>query len=147
MWALEEGTPRDTHDETLRPDGCVLRRAWYRRSIGAAGAHDDGRHRDNLRMFFAVQNSAVIGGVACQRFAGLYPDPLMPEVRRYGYPWGVFVVPEARRAGVGEALTSRCIEALREDGCTHALLHAAPMGASVYERIGFQPNFEMRLTL
>jgi ribosomal protein S18 acetylase RimI-like enzyme len=136
----------------------MFRQMWL--DIGMAETHivkdaearvvrfiEEGQRRHSLRMFFAVQNGADIGGAACQRFAGLYPDLLMPEVRRYGYLWGVYVVSEARRAGVGEALTSRCVEALREDGCTHALLHAAPMGAGVYERLGFQPNVEMRLTL
>ncbi len=88
-----------------------------------------------------------VGCAASQLFGGLYPDLLSPDLRRYGYIWGVYVAPEARRKGLGAELTQVCVDALREAGCTHAVLHAAPMGKGVYTRMGFAANNEMRLDL
>jgi hypothetical protein len=39
------------------------------------------------------------------------------------------------------------VKALRAQGCTHALLHAAPPGRGIYERLGFQGTNELRLVL
>ena len=108
---------------------------------------ETGQQLHHLRMFFAVKDQEEVGAAVCQHFTGLYPEVLAPEVRRYGYIWGVYVAPEARKVGVGAKLTSRCLDALRGSGCTHALLHAAPMGAGIYERLGFQGTNEMRLSL
>ncbi len=108
---------------------------------------DEGIRLHRLRMFFAVRGDVFIGGAACQRFAGLYPNVLTAKARRYGYLWGIYVSPSARQRGVGAALTKQCIEALRDDDCTHAFLHAAPMGIGIYERLGFESTNEMCLLL
>ena len=47
----------------------------------------------------------------------------------------------------GDLYAGALVEALRARGCTHAVLNASPSGRSVYERLGFQPSNEMRLTL
>jgi ribosomal protein S18 acetylase RimI-like enzyme len=106
-----------------------------------------GIERDGLQFFLAEHEGEMVGAAACQWFAGLYPAILIPEVRRYGYVWGIYVAPAQRRRGLGRRLTERCIAALQAIGCTHVLLHAAPPGRGVYERLGFQPTNEMRLTL
>lgn len=87
----------------------------------------------------------IVGSVCVQRFAGLYPDLLKPSVRRYGYLWGVWVDAAHRSSGLGRALTERGVEALREGGSTHVLLHAAPMGLALYQSLGFTPTNELRL--
>ena len=104
-----------------------------------------GRASDALRFFIAERAGRCVGAAACQLFAGLYPAILLRQVRCYGYIWGVYVARDARRQGLGRALTEACVQALRAQGCTHALLHAAPPGRGIYERLGFQGTNEMRL--
>lgn len=105
------------------------------------------RRKFAFRSFIAEVDGRPIGSAACQEFAGLYPNVLTAGQRRYGYIWGVYVDAVHRRGGVGERLTTACIESLRDDGFSHALLHAAPMGRAIYERLGFAPSNEMRLEL
>ncbi len=108
----------------------------------------DAARRDlGYRAFVAETGGRVIGSAACQLFAGPYPDILAPAQRRYGYIWGVYVDPAERRSGTGRRLTEAAIAYLTAIGCTHALLHAAPSGRSVYAGLGFQSTNEMRLSL
>jgi ribosomal protein S18 acetylase RimI-like enzyme len=107
----------------------------------------DGLARNQLRFFVAERKQRVVGTACCQLFEGLYPAILVPELRRYGYVWGVHVAAGERRSGLGRRLTEACVEALRTLGCTHVLLHAAPPGRGIYERLGFVPTNEMRLVL
>jgi ribosomal protein S18 acetylase RimI-like enzyme len=101
------------------------------------------------RAFLAeTDDSEIVGSAGCQLFAGLYPDILAVEQRRYGYIWGVFVEPSHRGRGIAKWLTRATIEYLTAIGCTHALLHASPSGRPVYDGLGFQVTTnEMRLTL
>jgi ribosomal protein S18 acetylase RimI-like enzyme len=107
----------------------------------------DGRANGALRFFIAERAGRCVGAACCQLFAGLYPAILRQDVRCYGYIWGVYVAPEERRQGLGQLLTETCVQALRARGCTHALLHAAPPGRGIYERLGFQGTNELRLVL
>ena len=108
---------------------------------------EDGRERLDLAAFVAVFDDEPVGCAVAQRFAGLYPLVLERSLRDYGYIWGVYVRPEHRRRGIARALTERCADALRELGCTHALLHAAPPGEHLYDSLGFAPTNERRLVL
>jgi ribosomal protein S18 acetylase RimI-like enzyme len=95
----------------------------------------------------AEQGGERVGCAAAQCFAGLYPLVLQRSVRKYGYVWGVWVAAEQRRTGLGRRLTEHCTESLRAKGCTRVLLHASPMGRSVYEALGFTPTNELGLSL
>lgn len=129
-------------DVGVRPSG--IQPDWLERVTRFV---EHGRRELELRFFFAEAGGEVVGSVCAQRFAGLYPDLLTPSVRRYGYLWGVWVASSHRRHGLGHTLTERGIASLHDDGCTHVLLHAAPMGRGIYERLGFEPTNEMRLKL
>lgn len=107
----------------------------------------DGRRHAELEFFIAEREGRALGAACCQLFQGLYPAILRQDVRRFGYVWGVHVRADERRAGLGQRLVEACLAALRAMGCTHAVLHAAPPGRGVYERLGFQPTNEMRLPL
>jgi ribosomal protein S18 acetylase RimI-like enzyme len=132
MW-LDNGIP----GEQIEPDYVERVARFVHESV-------EGRW---LRFFIAERDGGFVGAACCQLFDGLYPAILIPEVRRYGYIWGVHVAAGERRAGLGRRLTEACVEALRSLGCTHALLHAAPSGRGIYERLGFAGTNEMRLSL
>lgn len=107
----------------------------------------DARARLGYAGFVAEADGAVVGSAGGQIFAGLYPDVLMPEHRRYGYIWGVYVEPGWRCRGVARQLTERVIAHLRGLGCTRAILHSSPHGRTVYDRLGFAPTNELALDL
>ena len=153
MPTIREGT--DTDIELLAD---AFRQMWLDNAVPADDIEPDylvrvqqfvaaGRQRAALRFFVAEREGRFAGAACCQLFAGLYPAILRRDVRCYGYIWGVYVAPDQRQQGLGRALTETCVQALREQGCSHALLHAAPPGRGIYDRLGFQNTNEMRLTL
>ena len=99
------------------------------------------------RSFMAELDGQIIGSASCQLFAGLYPNILEAKQRKYGYVWGVYVLPDCRGRGIAKALTRATLDHLRAIACTHALLHASPSGRPVYEALAFQATNEMRLEL
>ena len=95
--------------------------------------------------FVAEANDEIVGSVACQRFYGLYPDVFEQSERDYGYIWGVYVAPQYRGKGIGKTLTRAADDYLKSIGCTRVLLHASPMGKSMYASLGFTDSNEMKL--
>jgi ribosomal protein S18 acetylase RimI-like enzyme len=57
----------------------------------------------------------------------------------------VATVPEARRRGIGAAVTSAALREARDLGCATAVLGSSPMGHALYERLGFEEVFRYRL--
>jgi ribosomal protein S18 acetylase RimI-like enzyme len=57
----------------------------------------------------------------------------------------VYVAPEWRRRGVGEALMRAVLDGLAVRGISRIVLHASDDGRRLYERLGFIPTNEMRL--
>ena len=100
-----------------------------------------------FQAFIGKIDEKTVGSVSCQIFAGLYPFPFKPSIRKYGYIWNVFVESAYRRQGIGSKLTNRAIDYLRSLECTHAILHASPHGKPVYEKLGFVAKNEMILEL
>jgi ribosomal protein S18 acetylase RimI-like enzyme len=150
---IREGLPADV--ERLAD---AFRHMWLDNAVPAEDIEPD--YRERVQQFFAARRAdgalcffiaeregQCVGAACCQLFSGLYPAILRRQLRCYGYIWGVYVAPEQRRQGLGRALTESCVQALRAQGCTHALLHAAPPGRAIYERLGFQGTNEMRLVL
>jgi ribosomal protein S18 acetylase RimI-like enzyme len=105
--------------------------------------------RQNLSFkAFAVEvDDVVVGSTSCQLFAGLYPNALAAEYRKYGYIWGVYVEAPYRGQGFGKQLTTMAIDYLKSLDCTRVILHASPSGQRVYTSLGFVSSNEMRLDL
>jgi ribosomal protein S18 acetylase RimI-like enzyme len=57
-----------------------------------------------------------------------------------GWLGTIIVVPEYRRQGIGQKITSNLIEYCRSNGCTTQLLTASEMGESIYRKLGFEIN-------
>lgn len=105
--------------------------------------------RQNLlyKAFIAEVDGVAIGSASCQIFAGLYPQVLTENYRKYGYIWGVYVELAYRGQGIAKQLTNMAIAYLKSLGCTRVILHASPSGKSVYTNLGFSESNEMRLDL
>ena len=58
----------------------------------------------------------------------------------------VYVEPAWRRRGVADALMRALLTALAARGIRRIVLHASDEGRRLYERLGFLPTNEMRLT-
>lgn len=107
----------------------------------------EGRAHRQLGVFLALVDGLVVGSSACQLHLSPYPDVVVPQVRKFGYVWSVFVEAEHRRKGIARHLTERALDHLRQIGCTSAVLHASDAGEPLYLDLGFQPAKEMRLVL
>lgn len=101
----------------------------------------------SYKAFVAEVDSLVVGSTSCQLFAGLYPHVLEEEYRKYGYIWGVYVESPYRGQGIAKKLTLLARDYLKSLGCTRVILHASPLGKSVYSSLGFLESNEMRLDL
>lgn len=62
-----------------------------------------GRAHLELQAWIAEANGLPVGSAVAQRFGGFVGPVRLTEL---GYLWGVHVVPEARRLGVGKLLTN-----------------------------------------
>jgi GNAT superfamily N-acetyltransferase len=105
--------------------------------------------RQNLcyKSFVVEVDKQVIGSTSCQIFAGLYPNILKAEYRKYGYIWGVYVEPNYRKNGIGKSLAKSAVDYLKSLGCTRAILNASPSGKTVYSSLSFSISNEMQLDL
>jgi ribosomal protein S18 acetylase RimI-like enzyme len=108
---------------------------------------EQARRHLSYKAFFAEVDSEIVGSASCQIFAGLYPNILKDEYRKYGYIWGVYVEPHYRKQGIGKQLTSAAIAHLQAIGCTRAVLNASPSGKPIYDSLGFSNGNVMHLDL
>ncbi len=76
-------------------------------------------------VFVAARDGELLGASGCASFGAS------------GWIGAVAVVPEARRAGLGHALTEAAATWLRDSGVATIHLHATEMGRSIYQRLGF----------
>jgi len=72
------------------------------------------------------ERQAILGSASCVSFGAT------------GWIGALAVAPEARRRGLGAALTRAAIAWLQERGASTVLLYATEMGRPVYERLGFE---------
>ena len=94
-------------------------------------------------------------GVRAIGGAGVQLRPILPrpqpgraelELGPEAIVLNVYVEAAWRRRGVGRALMSAVLEALSDRRIRRVVLHASNEGRRLYERLGFTPTNEMRLT-
>ena len=87
--------------------------------------------------------------------AGVQLRPILPRPRSDGgdlelgpeaIVLNVYVEPAWRRRGVADALMRAVLDALAARGIRRIVLHASDDGRRLYERLGFVPTNEMRLS-
>ena len=97
----------------------------------------------------AEASPAIIGG------AGVQLRPILPRPRpgsddlEFGpeaIVLNVYVEPTWRRRGVAESLMRALLDELAARGIRRIVLHASDDGRRLYERLGFVPTNEMRLS-
>ena len=97
----------------------------------------------------AATPPSIVGG------AGVQLRPILPrprpgadelELGPEAIVLNVYVEPEWRRRGVAGALMRAVLDALGERGIRRVVLHASADGRQLYERLGFVPTNEMRLS-
>ena len=125
------------------PD-CLIKPNWSDITIEFI---DRARQELSYKAFAIEFDGIAIGSIGCQLFAGLYPNGLAEEYRKYGYIWGVYVEAPYRGRGFGKQLTKMAIDYLKSLGCTRVILHASPSGQPIYTSLGFVTSNEMRLDL
>lgn len=93
--------------------------------------------------WIAEKDGAPVGAV------GLLWERVPPTVRnlsgRQAYVLGLYVVPDARRQGVGRLLIETAVRHARDFGADVVSLHHSPAGQDLYEKLGFVVSPEMRL--
>jgi ribosomal protein S18 acetylase RimI-like enzyme len=127
------GVPRDSH----RPEARARVLAFLR----------EGRRHFELGAFLALSGDGVIGSACAEVRRAPYPEVLVPEVRKVGYLWSVWVDPAFRRRGAAAALVRASVAHLRAIGCTSVVLHSSDAALSLYEHAGFRPTNERVLVL
>jgi GNAT superfamily N-acetyltransferase len=73
------------------------------------------------------------------------PGPLDLSTRR-AYVLNVYTEPAWRRRGIAQYLVQSICDWCKQQGFKQVLLHASDAGRPIYERLGFLPSPEMRLT-
>ena len=61
--------------------------------------------------------------------------------------FNVVTLPEARKRGIGSAMTLHALQEARTQGGHMGVLHASPMGLSVYKNLGFETFCQLELFL
>ena len=112
---------------------------WERRFIEYFAQRID---QGEAQFTVALQNDRIVGTAGALVADGY---PVVISSLRFGYIFGVRVVPEFRSRGVATALTREAIAFLKSLNCRRIRLHASSMGRPIYERLGFVPTNEMQL--
>jgi GNAT superfamily N-acetyltransferase len=102
----------------------VLRRAGFGTQVARLLEYP--RRSPNGAILVAEGDGGGVSGVAC-----------CAAFEATGWIGAVGVAPEARRHGVGTALTEAAVRWLRNRGAQTVLLYATEAGRPVYERLGF----------
>jgi len=92
---------------------------------------------------------SIVGGAGVQ-LRSILPRPREDvtgvELGPEAIVLNVYVEPEWRRRGLGEALMRALLDDLARRSIRRVVLHAAADGRRLYERLGFVPTNEMRLS-
>jgi len=146
----------DRADASDLDDLAALRHRWRTEASGEAGHGRDGfaaqfrewygAHAASHRPYLvSVSGEAV--GCAWLMVVDRIPGPGR-FLRRAGIVQSVYVAPEHRNQGVGEALLRVVIDNARAMGLEYLMVHPSARSPSLYQRVGFagaEQTLELRL--
>lgn len=87
-----------------------------------------------------------IAGGGCVWLQPVQPSPKKPGTIQ-PYLLSMYTSPRFRRRGVASVIVRAAIDWCRRQGFPRLTLHASPMGRGVYQKLGFNRTWEMRLDL
>jgi GNAT superfamily N-acetyltransferase len=94
--------------------------------------------------FIAIRDGEVIG----MAIASVVDDYRAFALgQRRGYINTVYVIPAARKGGIGRALTEAATAWLRAQGCVAVRLNPSAQAEALYRSMGFAPSGELKLDL
>jgi ribosomal protein S18 acetylase RimI-like enzyme len=157
------GTRLERHGLTYSADwlGMTMDVSEVREEERANLTIDDVQDRDTLEKWVGIYTESFKLGACRDRYfaieSGLALSPEAPRRHLIGAQQGrpvaaatlflgagvagiynVATVPKVRRRGFGTAMVSACLHQARAAGYRTAVLHASPIGTSLYRRLGFK---------
>jgi ribosomal protein S18 acetylase RimI-like enzyme len=102
--------------------------------------------RDEVVAVMARDANGRVVASGCVWFRDEQPRPETRRMRS-AYILSVYTANSARRHRLASRLTRRLVSIVRRRGYSRVALHASPMGRALYERLGFERTWEMRLIL
>jgi len=105
------------------------------------------QHTQSTTFSAVLPNGTVIGSVVSSQWKGPIPLVLQPEALKFGTCWGLYVTPEWRCGGIGQALIQRCIDHWKCIQCQKGLVMCSPMGHRLCLRMGFEAGNAMVVKL
>jgi GNAT superfamily N-acetyltransferase len=130
-----------------------LRRRWNEEAAGSpiddprfAGAFTQWWHaeRDTRTFFVAEMREAVVGMANVKRYDRM-PAAGAETAGTWGYVGNVFVLPEHRNAGIGEALMKEILAWAATNRFAHLRLAPSPRSRPFYARLGYVPGAVVEL--
>ena len=130
--------------------------AWLRMRSALWPEGSESEHRDEIDRFLAGQLSQPLATLLAMNSSGDAVGFLELSIRAYAedcvtdhvaYLEGWYVVPEARRQGVGAALVHAAEEWARSQGCTEFASDALidnHVSAAAHRALGFQETVQIR---
>ena len=130
--------------------------AWLRMRSALWPEGSESEHRDEIDRFLAGQLSQPLATLLAMSSSGDAVGFLELSIRAYAedcvtdhvaYLEGWYVVPEARRQGVGTALVRAAEEWARSQGCTEFASDALidnHVSAAAHRALGFQETVQIR---
>ena len=101
------------------------------------------RNRQLIAWLVEGRDREIAGG-GCVWLQPVQPSPRKPSTLQ-PYLLSMYTEPRFRRRGVASMIVLAAIDWCRKQGFPRLTLHASNMGRGVYEKLGFNRTWEMRL--
>jgi GNAT superfamily N-acetyltransferase len=129
--------------EDIHPElGVTIRRSEKRTRSWIERKLADGR----LIGFIARAPDGKVAGSGCVWIREEQPRPTNPR-QAVPYLMSVYTEKPYRRRGAARSVVKKALKWCRDNGYERVVLHASDDGRSLYESLGFERTYEMRLRL
>ncbi len=126
----------DSFDKSDLDSGDREYRSWAR----------DRMRNGTLQGWVAEDSEGRVVGGGCIWLQPIQPHPEVKK-RRQPYLMSMFTEPSFRGKGVASGIVRTTVEWCRVNGYPYVMLHASEMGRGVYEKLGFERLWQMKLKL